>query len=367
VVNLLFFVTAAGSSSETDSVRTAPASTCSPAQLLAVFSTLGSNFVSPISWPTPITLQASDNCGNPVTNSTVVASFSNGDPPLALNNLQNGTYSSTWRPGNTTSQITVTARVSAPSLTSVTITAQGQVTGNAGAPVVSSGGVVNAASFAPGAPLPPGGIVSVFGLNMATSSGGAATVPLPLTLSGASLSIGGINAPLFYSSAAQINAQIPYNLPVNSRPQVIVSQNGAPTVPEPIVVAAAAPGIFAINQQGTGQGAILNAQNVLVNASEPAAAGDVVQVFATGLGATNPAVATGAAAPASPPLANVVAAVTATVGGQPAAVQFAGLAPNFVGLYQVNVQIPSGLPSGPAPLVLTVGGTVSNTVTLVLK
>jgi uncharacterized protein (TIGR03437 family) len=308
-----------------------------------------------------------DDCGNAASNATVVASFSNGDPPLALSSLQNGIYAATWRPANTASQVTVTARAIAPPLAAVTVTAQGQVSGNAGVPVVFSGGLVNAASFAPGAPLPPGGMVSVFGGNMATSSGGAVTVPLPLTLSGASVSIGGLNAPLFYSSAAQINAQIPFELPVNSRPQVVVNQGGALTVPETIVVAPAAPGIFATNQQGTGQGAILNVNNVLVDASAPAAAGDVVQVFATGLGATNPAVASGAAAPASPPLANVVAAVTATVGGQPAPVQFAGLAPNFVGLYQVNVQIPSGLASGPTPLLLTVGGTASNTVTLVLK
>ena len=59
--------------------------------------------------------------------------------------------------------------------------------------------------------------------------------------------------------------------------------------------------------------------------------------------------------------------MTATIGGQPAQVQFAGLAPSYVGLYQVNVQIPSGLPPGTATLVLSAGGVPSNTVTLVLK
>ena len=367
VVNLLFLVTGAGSTVDAAAVHGATTSSCSPTQLLGLFRSLGSNFSSPVSWPTSIELQVSDDCGNAITNATVVATFSNGDPPLALSSLQNGIYTGTWRPVSTAGQVTVTARVLAPPLATAVVTVQGQVGSNASAPVVFSGGLVNAASFAPGAPLPPGGMVSVFGGNMATSSGGASTVPLPLTLGGASVSIGGISAPLFYSSGGQINAQIPFELPVNSRPQVVVSQGGALTVPEGITVAPTAPGIFAKNQQGSGQGAILNAQYVLVDASAPAAAGDVVQVFATGLGATNPAVASGAAAPGAPPLAQVVATVTATIGGQPAQVQFAGLAPTFVGLYQVNVQIPSGLPPGPAALVLTAGPTTSNTVTLMLK
>src|SRR5208282_4422786 len=81
VVNLLFLVTAAGSGSEAESVHTAAASSCSPAQLLELFRSLGSNFASPVSWPTSIEVQVADNCGNPITNATVVASFSNGDPP----------------------------------------------------------------------------------------------------------------------------------------------------------------------------------------------------------------------------------------------------------------------------------------------
>jgi len=367
VVNLLFLVTGAGSTVDAAAVHGAATSSCSPTQLLGLFRSLGSNFSSPVSWPTSIELQVSDDCGNPITNATVVASFSNGDPPLALSSLQNGIYTGTWRPVGTAAQVTVTARILAAPLATAVVTVQGQVGSNASAPVVFSGGLVNAASFAPGAPLPPGGMVSVFGGNIATSSGGASTVPLPLTLGGASVSIGGISAPLFYSSGGQINAQIPFELPVNSRPQVVVNQGGALTVPEGITVAPTAPGIFAKNQQGSGQGAILNTQFVLVDASAPAAAGDVVQVFATGLGATNPPVASGAAAPGAPPLAQVVATVTATIGGQPAQVQFAGLAPTYVGLYQVNVQIPGGLPPGTATLVLSAGRTTSNTVTLVLK
>ncbi len=93
----------------------------------------------------------------------------------------------------------------------------------------------------------------------------------------------------------------------------------------------------------------------------------MVIVYCTGLGVTQPGVAPGQGAPSAEPLARVVAPVTATVGGVTAPVQFAGLTPGFVGLYQVNVQIPSGVPSGSAPLVLTQSGVASNTVTLVVR
>jgi len=95
--------------------------------------------------------------------------------------------------------------------------------------------------------------------------------------------------------------------------------------------------------------------------------GEIVAVYATGLGVTNPAVRSGEAAP-SDPLAKVTTPVEATVGGKAAVVHFAGLAPSFVGLYQVNVQIPAAVTPGSAvPLVLYQNGVPSNTVTLALK
>ena len=87
-------------------------------------------------------------------------------------------------------------------------------------------------------------------------------------------------------------------------------------MPETITLAEARPGIFTINQQGTGQGAILDAQGQLVDSASPASAGEVVQVFCTGLGATNPQVASGEPGPAAEPLARVVVPVEARVGGR---------------------------------------------------
>ena len=127
------------------------------------------------------------------------------------------------------------------------------------------------------------------------------------------------------------------------------------------------PAIFSINQQGTGQGAILNQDFSANSSTDPAARGSVVQVFATGLGATNPAVPSGQAAPAQPP-ANVVSLPQVQIGGQNAAVDFAGLAPGFVGLYQVNVIVPVGVQPGAAvSLVLRADGVPSNTVTVAVR
>ncbi|MGH9782564.1 MAG: hypothetical protein ACRD88_00115, partial [Terriglobia bacterium] len=212
----------------------------------------------------------------------------------------------------------------------------------------------------------------VFGRNLAQGENHASQLPLEKTLGGATVNIGGIEAPLFFSIEGQINAQVPFELAPNSRPHVVVqtarpSASTALTLPETVTVAVARPAIFAVNQQGFGQGAILNQDFSPNSASNPAARGSVIQVFATGLGSTQPAVPSGRPAPGSP-LAHVTVAVEARIGDRSARVHFAGLAPNFVGLYQVNVEIPAEIQPGSAvPLVLYQGGVPSNTVTVAIQ
>jgi uncharacterized protein (TIGR03437 family) len=347
---------------------------CVPTRLHAVHRSLGSSFSSPAGWPSAIEVQVADDCGAAVANATVVASFTNGDPPLVLSSLKNGTYIGTWRPSNAATQVVVTVRASLPPLTPVEIQALGAVGLNPSAPALNSGGIVNGASFAPGVAVAPGAIIAVFGRNLARGQNSASRVPLDTTLGGAALNIGGRDAPLFFSSDGQINAQLPFELTANTRHSAVVKTRleatGSETfaVPETITVTASQPGIFTTNQQGTGQGAIRDAQGRLVDTAAPAAAGDIVQVYCTGLGTTQPAIASGQAAPSAEPLARVTLPVTATIGGKSAVVHYAGLAPGFVGLYQVNVQIPGGITPGSAvPLVLTQNGVPSNTVTLAIK
>jgi uncharacterized protein (TIGR03437 family) len=343
------------------------AATCAPKKLYAMLRTTVGGFSSPAGWPTPLEVQVVDDCGTSVPNATVVAAFSTGEPVLVLTSLRNGIYTGTWRPIKPAADITITVRAELAPLTPAEIRVRGGVPDNARAPALYSGGIVHAASFAPASPLAPGSIVSVFGRNLATGSSGVSTLPLPTSLAGATLTIAGIDVPLFYSSADQINAQLPFELAPNSRHQAVVKTADAITVPETITVASARPGIFTTTQDGKGQGVIMDTANRLVDAGNPAAAGDVVVVYCTGLGATNPAVRSGEAAPASP-LAKVTTPVSVTIGGQPAVVQYAGLTPGLVGLYQVNVQIPGGVTPGPSvPLVISQDGVPSNTVTLGIR
>jgi uncharacterized protein (TIGR03118 family) len=248
-----------------------------------------------------------------------------------------------------------------------------QTSASLAAPAVNTGGLVNGASFAvataANGAVAPGSMAALYGANLSTVVETALSTPLPTSLGDtASVSIGGTNAPLFFSSNTQVNLQVPFGTPAGSS-TVVVTRAGQTSTAQPVTVVAAAPGIFTTGQTGAGQGAILNVDYILVNASAPATAGDIVQVFCTGLGATTPAVASGSVTPApgltGPVIAN--AAVTATVGGVAAPVKFAGMVAGYVGLYQVNVQIPAGVTVGSSvALVLTANGINSNSATLAL-
>ena len=376
-VNVLFVVTPAGAAPA--GVRTldgngrAAQQECVAQRLFVTGRSLGNNFASRVAWPSRIAAQVKDDCDNTVHNATVVARFSNGDPLLALVGLGNGLYENTWRPVNAGS-VRINVRAERASLVPDEVRVDGQVTGNtAAAPALFTGGIVNAASFAPGEALAPGSIVSVFGSNLAQGVNLAEQVPLGNTLGGTTLIVGGLEQLLFFSSGGQINAQLPFDLTPNSRPQMVVRvqrEGGAEaiSVPETITIAEARPAIFTTNQQGTGQGAILNQDFSPNSAENPEAVGNVIQVFSTGLGNTDPSVPSGQLAPSQEPLARVLVPVQAQIGGHSATVHFAGLAPGFVGLYQVNVQIPAGVTPGPeVPLVLFQNGVPSNTVTVAVQ
>lgn len=387
-VNVLFVVTPGGPSA----IGAAAAGTvadganlggvaaaCNAQRLFVTAQSLSSNFVVPVGFPTAVMAAVRDDCDNEVSDAVVTASFDNGDRLLQLVAVGAGTYQASWPPGNSGARqsfgpVGVTIRAARSGLAIAETRVNGQITAGGGLsiPAVNSGGIVNAASSAAGEPLAPGSIVSVYGSNLATTAVGANTLPLPTTLADASLNVAGREVPMFYSSNGQINAQLPFDLPPNSRQQAYVRVRGggsalAVSLPESITVASTRPAIFTVNQQGNGQGAILN-QNFSANApGNPEARGRVIQIFATGLGATTPAVAAGVPAPSNPPATTAIP-VQATVGGQPAAVQFAGLAPGFVGLYQVNITVPAGVPPGPAvPLQLTQDGVPSNTVTVAVQ
>jgi uncharacterized protein (TIGR03437 family) len=236
-------------------------------------------------------------------------------------------------------------------------------------PAINGGGIVNAATFAAGA-LAPGSLASLFGTSLGSIAGGASQIPLPTVLNNVTVTVGGFSAPLIYVSSQQINFQIPWEVPV-PQANVVVDAGGLNSLAAPLTVATLSPGIFTLSQDGAGQGAILIANTATLAApssagGQPVAKGQAVSVFCTGLGAVSPAQVSGQ--PAGNGLVNTTVPPIVMIGEQTAAVLFAGLAPGFVGLYQVNVTVPSNAPSGNAvPLVLSINGAVSNTVTMAIQ
>jgi uncharacterized protein (TIGR03437 family) len=217
------------------------------------------------------------------------------------------------------------------------------------AQTVTPGGVVNAAGFQ--APVAPGSVIAIFGTNLAAAPVSASALPLATTLGNVSVIVNGtLAAPLFYVSPGQINAQLPYETPTGS---ATLSVNGSTPVSFP--VASSAPGIIVY---GSDRAVAIN-QDYSLNAPEhPALPGGWITVYMTGQGAVHPPVASGAASPSNP-VALPALPVTATIGGQPAHVLFAGLVPGGVGLFQVNLQIPA-LAAGNFPLIVSVGTAASN-------
>lgn len=233
-------------------------------------------------------------------------------------------------------------------------------------PVVPPNGVVNSASFVPMQAVAPGSIVAIFGTGLTSTTATASTVPLSTSLADVNVSFAGIQAPLFGVFAAasgsvltQINAQLPWNvLPAGSTSgtvPIVVTTKGVPSTPTLVEVSAVTPGIYTINSQGFGQAKATNADGTAfvapagsipgVNA-QPAHIGDVIVVYATGLGPTNIAVANGDVPRIG--LARVTTQLNVLIGGVLGQVQFAGLSPVDVGLNQINVQIMPGTPTGNA-------------------
>ena len=219
--------------------------------------------------------------------------------------------------------------------------------------------VANAASGDPSA-VAPGSIASIYGSGLAPSIAIAAAFPLPPQLGGASVSVNGAAAPLFYAAPNQIDFLVPNLLSGNAA--VTVTVGGVQTVARNVSVRDTAPGIFVLPQ---GRAATVNQDGSVNSADHPAPPASVVAVYATGLGAVNPPVAIGAQAPTAS-LSKVTATVTATIGGQPATVLFAGLAPAYAGLYQVNLVVPQIAP-GDYPVQISTGDATSNTATISIR
>src|ERR1019366_3000402 len=232
-------------------------------------------------------------------------------------------------------------------------------TGTIGIAVTASGppsidGLANGASFRQ--TYAPGMVLTIFGSNLADETWVASTVPLPGQVSGFSVTIGGINAPLYYVSPGQLNVQIPYETPLNQASIVAVNNNGRISSTT-LTVASAAPGLFT-----DAGGAVVPTATV--------ARGAVLTLYLTGVGAVSPAMATGAAPAAGPPVGLLpvpMQATTVSIGGVATgagSVLFEGIPTTLVGVAQINLRIPATAPLGTEPVVVAIGGVASAPATI---
>jgi uncharacterized protein (TIGR03437 family) len=341
---------------------TTDAGGCTASQLVPVQTGLVDNFAQPTAWPTPLAIQVFDNCGSAVGSGQVVVTFSNGDPPLALGltNASTGLYSGTWTPRSTSPQVTITARVTAAGLPTATTRITGEVTANA-VPLLSQGGSVHIYNPLVGGAVGQGTILEVYGTHLSTSAMNAPSLPLTTTLNGTSVIVGGIPASLYYVGPNQIDAEVPFELVQGNQYQIVVSSNGALSTPDNLSVTAVTPGIASVHS--TGSIVAQHADSTPISTAAPAAPGDVIVMYLAGLGATDVTVADGAPSPFSP-LAHPLVTPVLTMNGTQVPLDFVGLTPGLVGLYQINVRVPATMPNGDVSVVVSQNGAASNTAIL---
>lgn len=306
---------------------------------------------------------------------------SGGTPVDFTTSLENGTFATpaAISVGPQSSQTLTGPALLGATVSNVTFTSGGQtvtvpvttvITTGPGTPPFL-GAVVNAASQIPGS-VSPGEIVTVYGFGAGPSATAGFTLDssgnAAAGLNGAQVLFDGNPAPMIYGSSYQANVIVPYAVAGEAATSIALENGGVVSGAWSIPVASSAPGIFTLGGAGTGQAAVLNQDNSVNAASKPAPRGSVVQIYATGEGQTNPPGVTGSIITSN--TKQPVLPVTVSIGGQNAAVEYAGSAADAVsGLLQVNAVVPQGATPGPAvPVTISVGGAPSQSgVTLAIQ
>jgi uncharacterized protein (TIGR03437 family) len=233
--------------------------------------------------------------------------------------------------------------------------------------------VRNAASFI-ATFIAPGEEIAIFGSNIGPATPANFTVNskggVDPTLAGVQVLFNGNPGTPIYVSSTQVNVVVPWEINGQQSANVVVVFNNIQSAPLTLGVVPQSPALFTANAQGTGQIAATNQDGSLNGVGAPGYApapqGSVIAVYGTGGGQTNPPGTTGAVTPipsGSSGLLRIPGTVTATIGGQPATVTFAGAAPGLVtGVFQVNVQVPMGISGNNLPIAVAVNGVPINNV-----
>jgi len=220
-------------------------------------------------------------------------------------------------------------------------------------PMITS--IVNAADGTK--PVAPGGLISVYGQQMSPVNMATTEIPLPTALGESCLTVNGLPVPMLFVSSQQINGQLPFTVDGNAT--MTLHTPGGISDNFNFTIYTAAPSIFRSGTAGpdTGLATIFRADNnQLVTPTNPIHPNDSIVIYATGLGRTQPSVDAGLPAPADP-LGSAIIVPQLTLGGVPLTIQYAGLVPGEVGVYQINATVPLKVPNGLSiPLVVNQGG-----------
>jgi uncharacterized protein (TIGR03437 family) len=271
--------------------------------------------------PSPVVVRLTDVNGLRYPGARIQAAAPGGKvtPDIATVDAA-GQASFQWTPGAGSVNRLDLSLEAAPAV-SLTLTAGSAV------PVI--GAVVNAASYAAG--VAPGSLATLFGVN----------------LSGTSVLLNGVDVRPFYASDTQVNFYVPAETPLGESVITVNAPSGL-QVSSTINLIAEQPGIFS--------GAVVHSRTTVSALTTPVSAGEFIEIYCTGLGPTR----------ISGGLARTTVTPVVSFGAIAVTPSYSGLS-GFVGLYQVNVQVPAGLPSGTVPLVITSGSTYSNEVKIAVQ
>ncbi len=269
-------------------------------------------------------------------------------------------------------------QASVPGVRTVTFIGQAHL-----APTINANGIKDAAAFADGKAVSPGSYVAIMGNNLTPSPAPAlpTTSYLPLNINGVNVTFDvpaqGLSYPgrVSYVSPSQINVEVPWELQTavakgatTTDVKVLINYNfdTVATSVYTLPLAAYNPGLFQYSSGGTLYVAALDENNHLVGPSNAVEHGHRIQLFANGLGPVNQTIASGDPAPANTKV-NTTQQPTVTINGEAAHVDFSGLSPNSVSLYQINVTVPADIPAGPRHIQISIGGATSPVSTVMVK
>lgn len=333
---------------------------------IRVIAVSGDNQSLPIGQPAaqPLLVELQSAGGAPLANAQVEFRVAQGSGVLERSSAttdESGRASTTVTAGMQVGPLRIEASAGA-SVFVFTLTVIGRT------PLVTAAGFVNGASFASG--WTPGGTASIFGVGLMEDVDGvlAPAPPFPTTLRGVRVLVENVPAPILsmanINGQEQINIQVPFGIPASGTVVVTIINNGASATFPNVAAAAARPGIFEVTLPSGKFGAALHADYSLVEPNHPARPGEIILLFWTGGGVTNPPVATNQPGPLTP--ATVAAEVVVAAGGGNAESLGSFYAPGLVTVYQTNFRIPAGASGATLPVKLVVGGVESQQVAIPL-